>query len=62
MQRDELVYDLPNNAAFLKELSQELKRACGTGGAVVEAGIELQGDLRDRIREVLTKKGYLVKG
>ena len=57
-----VVYGLPNNAAFLKKLSQELKRACGTGGAVVEEGIELQGDLRDRVRDVLTGKGYLVKG
>ena len=31
-----VVYDLPNNATFLKELSQELKRACGTGGAVAD--------------------------
>ncbi len=29
-----VVYDLPRNAAFLSELSQELKRLCGTGGAV----------------------------
>lgn len=57
-----VVYDLPRNAAFLKELSQELKRACGTGGTVLENGVELQGDLRDRVREVLVKKGYLVKG
>jgi translation initiation factor 1 len=57
-----VIYDLPNNEQFLKELSQELKRACGTGGAVVDGGIELQGELRDRVRDVLTKKGYIVKG
>jgi translation initiation factor 1 len=57
-----LVYGLPQNETFLKELSQELKRACGTGGAVVEGGVELQGDLRDRVREVLENKGYVVKG
>jgi translation initiation factor 1 len=57
-----VVDNLPNNAAFLKELSQELKRACGTGGAVREGGVELQGDLRDRVRDVLRKKGYTVKG
>jgi len=57
-----VVYDLPSNATFLKELSQELKRTCGTGGAVTEDTVELQGDLRDRVREVLTKKGWLVKG
>ena len=57
-----VVYDLPNNEAFLKELAQELKRACGTGGAVAENTVELQGDLRDRVREYLCKKGWQVKG
>jgi len=57
-----VIYDLPNNAAFLKELSQELKRACGTGGTVAENTVELNGDLRDRVRDLLTKKGWTVKG
>jgi translation initiation factor 1 len=57
-----VVDGLPRNAAFLKDLSQELKRACGTGGAVSDSAIELQGDLRDRIRDVLLKKGFVVKG
>jgi translation initiation factor 1 len=57
-----VVYDLPNNAGFLKELAQELKRACGTGGAVSDNTIELQGDLRERVRDHLNKKGWLVKG
>ena len=57
-----VVDGLPRNAAFLKDLSQDLKRACGTGGAVQEGAIELQGDLRDRVRELLQKKGIVVKG
>lgn len=57
-----VIYDLPDDAAMLKELSQELKRACGVGGTVVEGGVELQGDQRDRIRPLLTKKGWTVKG
>jgi translation initiation factor 1 len=57
-----VVYDLPRNAAFLKELSQELKRSCGTGGAVTDDTVELQGDLRERVRECLLKKGFVVKG
>jgi translation initiation factor 1 len=47
---------------LLKELSHELKRACGTGGTIVEGGVELQGDLRERVRDVLVKRGYGVKG
>ena len=57
-----VVYGLPNNAAFLKDLTQELKRACGTGGTATDDGVELQGDLRDRVRELLIAKGFGVKG
>jgi translation initiation factor 1 len=57
-----VVYDLPRNTAFLKELAGELKRACGTGGTVVEGGVEIQGDLRERVKDVLVKKGWTVKG
>lgn len=57
-----VVYDLPLNAMFLKELCQELKRACGTGGAVAANTIELQGDHRERLRGHLLDKGWVVKG
>ena len=57
-----VVDGLPNNAAFLKELSQELKKACGVGGAVGEGAVEVQGDQRPRVREYLSKKGFIVKG
>ena len=57
-----VVYDLPANASFLKELCQELKRGCSVGGAVTEDSVELQGDQRERVRAMLQKKGYSVKG
>ena len=57
-----VVDGLPRNAAFLKDLGQELKRACGTGGLVSDDTIELQGDLRDRVREHLLKREFVVKG
>lgn len=57
-----VVFGLPRNTAFLKALTQELKRTCGTGGATLEDGVELQGDLRERLRTHLTGKGWTVKG
>lgn len=57
-----VVDGLPRNVPFLKELAHDLKRACGTGGVVLEAGVEVQGDLRERIRLFLVKKGFVVKG
>ena len=57
-----VVYDLPKNDAFLKELGARLKRDCGTGGSVTESSVELQGDVRDRVRAILQGLGYTVKG
>ena len=57
-----VLYDLPRNAAFLEDLCRDLKRGCGVGGAVRDDGLELQGDLRDRVREILVKRGFGVKG
>ena len=57
-----VVDGLPRNTAFLKDLCAELKRLCGTGGAVEDGAIELQGDLRERLRPHLTSKGFIVKG
>lgn len=56
-----VVDGLPDNHDFLETLGRELKKACGTGGAVGENRIELQGDQRERLRELLAKKGFLVK-
>ena len=57
-----IVHGLPNNAAFLKDLAQQLKRTCGTGGTATADGVELQGDLRDRVRDFLRARGFQVKG
>lgn len=57
-----VVYDLPRNEAFLKDLAQKLKRECGTGGTFTEDRVELQGEMRDRVRGILQRLGYTVKG
>jgi translation initiation factor 1 len=57
-----VIFGLPNNASFLGDLSRDLKRACGVGGTATADGVTLQGDVRDRIREILITRGFLVKG
>ena len=57
-----VIFDLPRNAAFLRDLTQALKRTCGTGGTAADDAVELQGDHRERVREYLKEKGYAVKG
>ena len=57
-----VIYGLPNNADFLKTLCSDLKKSCGCGGATTEDGVELQGELRNRVRPLLEKRGFIVKG
>jgi len=45
----------------LKSLAKKLKQECGTGGTVKDGLIEIQGEHRQRMAEVLTKLGYKVK-
>jgi translation initiation factor 1 len=49
------------NTTDLKSLASQLKKSCGTGGSVVDETIEIQGDKRELIKELLEKKGYKVK-
>jgi translation initiation factor 1 len=42
-------------------LGTELKKLCGTGGTVRGDVVEIQGDHRERIADVLRKRGYQVK-
>ena len=48
--------------ASVKALAQKLKRACGTGGSAGVETIELQGDRREKVRELLARRGFTVKG
>ena len=44
--------------AGLRDLAGRLKRRCGVGGAVKDGVIELQGDHRDVVVELLRGDGY----
>ncbi len=45
----------------LKALAKKLKQSCGSGGSVKNAIIEIQGDHREKVRDLLTQEGYTVK-
>ena len=45
----------------LKALAKKLKRVCGSGGTVKDGTIEIQGEHREKISEVLGELGYKVK-
>lgn len=50
------------DARLLEALASELKRAMACGGSWRQGAIELQGDVRDRIRPLLVQRGFTVKG
>jgi len=47
--------------ADLTGLAKTLKQACGSGGTIKDGQIEIQGEQREKIAEVLRKLGYKVK-
>jgi len=46
------------NTLQIAELLKKLKVYCGTGGSFNEQGIQLQGDMQDKVKFFLRKEGY----
>lgn len=45
----------------LKQLCSALKKQCGCGGSVKDHTIEIQGDVREKLKQILESKGMKVK-
>jgi translation initiation factor 1 len=45
----------------LSQILKQLKAQCGSGGTVKENAIEIQGDCKQKILEILLKLGYKAK-
>ena len=56
-----IVTGIPLQSDALKKLVKQLKARCGAGGAIKDGAIEIQGDHRDALVEVLQAKGWTVK-
>ena len=52
---------VPLSEKELKALAKKLKQQCGTGGALKDSVIEIQGDHRDKLKQLLEKQGFTVK-
>lgn len=57
-----VIRGLPEAGNDLPALLTKLKSRCGTGGTLQEGELELQGDQRTRVAELLKELGYRVKG
>ncbi|HGE8325337.1 TPA: stress response translation initiation inhibitor YciH [Serratia marcescens] len=56
-----LIAGVDLDEAALDKLAAELKKKCGCGGSVKDGVIEIQGDKRDLLKQLLEAKGMKVK-
>ncbi len=56
-----LVTGFVGSTPDLELLTKLLKTKCGAGGSAKEGEVIIQGDVRTKIFEILTKEGYKVK-
>jgi translation initiation factor 1 len=49
------------NPETLATLLKQLKAQCGSGGTAKDGTIEIQGDHRQKLQQLLTQQGYAVK-
>lgn len=56
-----IVEGVDDSTIDIDDLASELKSQLATGGTVSEGRIELQGDHRDRIPELLEERGFDVE-
>lgn len=55
------VSGIPLNTEELKLFSKKLKKTCGTGGAIKSGVIEIQGDHRETLLQLIKAEGYNAK-
>ena len=56
-----IVHGFTGRTEDLETLSKFLKTKCGAGGSVKDGEIILQGDFKQKIKELLQKEGYNIK-
>ena len=56
-----VLFELGLKEEALKELLKAIQKACGAGGSVKEGTVEIQGDHRERIEEMMVERGFKVR-
>ena len=56
-----IITGLQHNPESMAQLLKKLKAQCGSGGTVKEDTLEIQGEHKQKLLDILTKLGYKAK-
>lgn len=56
-----LISGFDHNPQMVEKIAKELKQACGAGGTVKGKIIEIQGDKVQKVKELLSAKGFAIR-
>ena len=56
-----LIKGLRMNPSELKAYAGKLKKKTGTGGSLKDGWVQIQGDYREKVAEILTRDGWKIK-
>jgi translation initiation factor 1 len=56
-----IITGLQHNPETLTKLLKQLKNQCGSGGTIKDNNLEIQGDHKQKLLEIMIKLGYKAK-
>lgn len=56
-----MIMNIQHNPDVIEALAKDIKKVCGAGGTTYGKTIEVQGNHVEKVKKMMTEKGFLIK-